>query len=58
MRQGHSLNDCVEAEVSVKGGVFHLLSPQRILLEKERQCLDALQAMEQERIGELEGKDA
>jgi purine-binding chemotaxis protein CheW len=52
---GGSFNDCVEGEATVGGLAVHLLSPARLLLEKERQCLAELQAVEQDRLRELEG---
>ena len=52
---GGSFNDCVEGEITVGDRVVHLLSPDRLLLEKERQCLAELQAVEQDRLRDLEG---
>jgi chemotaxis signal transduction protein len=46
----HSFNACVEAVVSVQGQMIHLLSPTRILLEKERESLSEFQSMAQERL--------
>ena len=53
--EGGSFNDCVEGEITAGDGVAHLLSPERLLLEKERQCLAELQAVEQDRLRDLEG---
>ena len=52
---GGSFNDCVEGEITVGDRVVHLLSLERLLLEKERQCLAELQAVEQDRLRDLEG---
>jgi chemotaxis signal transduction protein len=45
-----SFNSCVEATVSAQGEVIYLLSPTRILLEKERDSLAGFQTMAQERL--------
>jgi purine-binding chemotaxis protein CheW len=50
----HSFNGCAEAVVPVRGEVVHLLSPARILLEKEREVLSEFQAMAQQRLREWE----
>jgi hypothetical protein len=42
------------AAIHVSGDMIYLLSPDRILLENERNLLKELQAMEQERLGQLE----
>ena len=52
---GGSFNDCVEGEITVGGRIVHVLSPERLLLEKERQCLAEMQAVEQDRLRDLEG---
>ena len=46
----HSFNACAEAAVSVRGEIVNVLSPARILLEKERETLSAFQAMAQRRL--------
>jgi purine-binding chemotaxis protein CheW len=51
---GASLEDCVEGEVDVGGLTVHLLDPDRLLLEKERQCLAEFAAAEQGRLRRLE----
>jgi purine-binding chemotaxis protein CheW len=53
-----SFNGCAEAGVSVNGRMIHVLSPERILLEKERQTLAQFQALEQRRLGNLEAPAA
>ncbi len=53
VRSGLSFNDCSEGEVTVGDRPVHLLSPERVLLEKERQCLAEWQAVEQERLAAL-----
>jgi purine-binding chemotaxis protein CheW len=45
-----SFNACAEAAVSVQGQMVPLLSPVRILLEKEREALSQFQAMAQRRL--------
>jgi chemotaxis signal transduction protein len=45
-----SFNACAEAAVRVAGQVIHLLSPARILLEKERESVAEFQAIEQRRL--------
>lgn len=50
IHEKRSFNDCVKAEVAAGDRVIHLLSPERILLEQERQILAELQAREQERL--------
>jgi purine-binding chemotaxis protein CheW len=47
-----SCNACAEATISLGGQTVHLLSPQRILLEKERQTVSGIQASAQRRIEE------
>ena len=45
-----SFNACAESTVSVRGEIIHLLSPARILLDKEREALSEFQAMAQQRL--------
>jgi purine-binding chemotaxis protein CheW len=45
-----SFNACAEATVSVRGEIIHLLSPARILIEKERETLSEFQATTQRRL--------
>ncbi len=49
-----SFNACAEAEVSVKGGTIHLLSPARILLRQEQDALTTFQTMAQRRLRDWE----
>lgn len=49
-----SFNGCAEAEVAVNGRMIHLLSPERILLEQERRTVAEFQALEQQRLNNLE----
>jgi purine-binding chemotaxis protein CheW len=51
---GYSFNDCAEGQVVVGKKNAVVLSVERLLLEKERQCLAHLQAIEQERLRRLE----
>ncbi len=53
--EDHSFNDCVVGMATVEGRVVLLLSPERLLLDKEQQCLAELQDREQARLRELEG---
>jgi purine-binding chemotaxis protein CheW len=46
----HSFNACAEAAVSIRGEVVHLLSPTRILLQKECEVLSEFQGMAQQRL--------
>jgi purine-binding chemotaxis protein CheW len=50
----HSFNDCAETELVVTGRVVHVLSPERLFLEKQQQCLSEFQVMEQHRLQDLE----
>jgi purine-binding chemotaxis protein CheW len=49
-----SFNACAEASFLLRGQTVPLLSPQRILLEKETQVLSEFQALAQQRIEEWE----
>jgi purine-binding chemotaxis protein CheW len=49
-----SFNGCAEATVLARGQVIHLLSPERILMKKEREALSEFQAMAQRRIRDWE----
>ncbi|MBI3697471.1 MAG: chemotaxis protein CheW [Acidobacteria bacterium] len=51
-----TLQGCVEAEVALGERVVHLLSAPRLLLEKERKCVEQLQAAAQQRLDELEAE--
>ena len=46
----NSFNGCVEAVVSLRGQMIHVLSPTCILLAKEREILSEFQAMAQQRL--------
>ena len=50
----HSFNGCVEGLVTIDGHVVLLLCPERLLLEKEQQCLADLQDRERTRLRDLE----
>jgi purine-binding chemotaxis protein CheW len=52
---GYSLNHCVTGIVRRDEGPILLLSPERLLLEQERTCLDELEAAERLRLSRLEG---
>jgi purine-binding chemotaxis protein CheW len=52
---GESFNDCAEGVATLNGQLVVLLSAERLLLEKESQCLAELQDAEQARLLQLEG---
>jgi purine-binding chemotaxis protein CheW len=54
-QENYSFNECVDGLVAGDKGTLLLLSGERLLLEKERQCLAQLEALEQERLGNWEG---
>ena len=58
IRDKNCFNDCVEAEMEIHERLVHLLSPERLLLEKERQCVAELQAKAQQYLDELEAQPA
>lgn len=49
-----SLNECATAQFEWNGQAVAMLSPERLLLTKERECLADLQAQTQERLESLE----
>lgn len=51
--ESHTFNDCVDGMVTEGDRVLLLLSPARLLLEKEQQCLAELQDREQARLREM-----
>jgi purine-binding chemotaxis protein CheW len=53
-----SFNDCAQALVEAGGRTVHLLSPERLLLERERQCVAELREQAQRRLDELEARPA
>jgi purine-binding chemotaxis protein CheW len=55
--QEDSFNACVEASFILRGQPIPLLSPQRILLEKETETLSEFQTLAQQRIKEWEAVD-
>ncbi len=52
--ENDSFNGCAEALVSVGGQMIYLLSPQRLLVEKDREALSRFQAMAQRRLRDWE----
>lgn len=50
----HAFNDCTTGVFTYEGTPVSIVAPGRVLLEKERQCIDQFRAMEQERLRELE----
>ncbi|MBI2504469.1 MAG: chemotaxis protein CheW [Candidatus Latescibacteria bacterium] len=57
VREDQVFNDCVEAEIDLGDRTLHLLSPDRLLLEEERQRVAALREAAQERLAALAGSD-
>jgi purine-binding chemotaxis protein CheW len=53
----HSFNDCAVGVLQQGDGVVVVLSAERILLDKERQCLAELEAREQQRLQEQAGAE-
>jgi purine-binding chemotaxis protein CheW len=49
-----SFNACAEAAMSVRGQMVHLISPTRLLIEKEREALSQFQVMAQRRLQDWE----
>ncbi len=49
-----SFNRCTEASIPVESGVAHLISVERILLERERSVIAELQGLESKRLLDLE----
>ena len=47
-----SFNACIDATASVREQVIYLLSPERILLARERESLDAYRSIEQLRVND------
>lgn len=58
IQENDCFNDCAQAQVQVGGRVVHVLSPERLLLEKERQCVAELRAQAQHYLDELEARPA
>ena len=54
VQENHSFNDCADGMITAGGRVVLLLSAERILLEKEHQCLAEFRDREQARLRELE----
>lgn len=54
VQESHSFNDCADGMITTGGRVVLLLSPERVLLEKEHQCLAEFRDKEQARLSELE----
>lgn len=54
VREADLFNGCVEAEAVLNGRTVHLLSLERLLLKQERRRIAEFQALEQQRLGELE----
>lgn len=52
LRQEDSFNACAEASFSFRGELVPLLSPQRILLEKETRALSEFQVLAERRVQE------
>ena len=52
--RNHSFNDYLEGDVRIGRQTIHILSIEKLLLEEERRRIAELQAMEQERLRQLE----
>jgi purine-binding chemotaxis protein CheW len=52
--EGDSFHTCAEGAVPVRGQLIHVLSPHRILLEKEHQILAEFQALADRRLRDWE----
>jgi len=52
--ENHSFNNCAECQIAVDNQVILLLHSERLLLEKERQCVVELQSKAQQYLSELE----
>jgi purine-binding chemotaxis protein CheW len=50
----HVLQDCATATVAIDGDMFHLLSPERLLLAHERGMIEQFRALAQDRLRCLE----
>lgn len=50
-----AFNGCIESELTIEGETIHLLSVDKVLLEREKRCIAEFSALEQERLGGLEG---
>lgn len=50
--EGDSLNGCIEAEMTLDGGLVHLLSLNRLFMAQERQALSELGRQAQSRLDE------
>ncbi|HWQ52358.1 MAG TPA: chemotaxis protein CheW [Bryobacteraceae bacterium] len=53
----NSFNDCAVAEVEVAGRAVHVLSPDRLLLNKERQVIVEFEALGRQYLADLERGD-
>jgi purine-binding chemotaxis protein CheW len=51
---GHTFNACALGDLEIDGRTVHLLSPERLLLEQERRCMEAFRATELGRVQALE----
>jgi purine-binding chemotaxis protein CheW len=56
VREKNCFNDCAEAEVMAGGRLTHLLCRERLLLEKERRCLEEFRVRAQEYLAEWEAR--
>lgn len=51
---GSVFNDCLEAQIEAEGGTIHVLAPEKVLLEQERERLRQLGEMAERRLSELD----
>jgi purine-binding chemotaxis protein CheW len=54
IRENHSFNDCATGIIKWQNRTVLIITAERLLLEKERQCLAELEAAEQDRLRQLE----
>lgn len=53
----NSFNDCAAAEVEVAGRAVHVLSPERLLQDRERQAMAEFEALGRQYLADLERGD-
>lgn len=54
LAEAHVLNECVEAQFAHDGRTYHLLHPDRLLLEEERLRIEELNRQHRQRVDRLE----
>ena len=56
--ENECFKDCAKGVFAFNGARVSIIGPERVLLEKERQCVAEFQRMEQARLSELEKAEA